>query len=235
MAFDPQAATEAHLAVLSAAELELARDYTTGNHWLILTGLIVSALVTWLIVKSGVLDWVFAKVSERWSNLRVFLVAAVFSIVNSLLTLPYSLYTDWWRATQYNRTSQPLGDYLSQSVISTLLATIFGAIFCIGLYFVLRRTGKLWWIWASGLVTAAICAMLLLVPTVIAPLFNEYTPVPEGEVREAILAMAAEADIPEDRIFVRGDQQDGPVVFAFLANFPFAAQPVAIIGDIIAL
>lgn len=202
MAFDPQAATEAHLSVLSAADLELARSYTTGNHWLILTGLIVSAVVTWLIVRSGVLDKVFAKVSERWPNLRVFLVALVYSLVSSVLTLPYSIYTDWWRETQYNRTSQPFMDYLSQGMIGLTLSSILGAVFFIALYFLLRRAGKLWWAWAGGLVASAISLMLLLSPVLIEPLFNEFEPVPEGEVRDAILVMAAEADIPEERIFV---------------------------------
>ena len=117
MAFDPQAATDAHLSALSAAELALSRDYTTGNHWLILWGLVVSAVVTWLIVKSGALDWVFRKVSERWPNLRVFVVAATFSVLSALLTLPFSLYTDWWRESAYDRTSQPLGDFLAQGAI----------------------------------------------------------------------------------------------------------------------
>lgn len=202
MAFDPQAATKAHLSALSEADLELARAYTTGNHWLILTGLIVSALVTWLIVRSGALDWAFRKVSERWQNLRVFVVAVVYSLVSALLTLPYSLYTDWWRETQYDRTSQPLSDYLSQSLIGNALSTILGGLFFIALYFLLRRAGKLWWAWAGGLVATAITVMLLLSPVLIEPLFNDFEPVPEGEVRDAILVMAAEADIPEDRIFV---------------------------------
>ncbi|MDY7098522.1 MAG: M48 family metallopeptidase [Pseudomonadota bacterium] len=202
MTFDPQAATDAHMAALSAAELELARAYTTGNHWLILGGLIVSALVTWLIVKSGVLDWAFRKISDRWQNLRVFVVAAIYTLVNAVLTLPYSIYTDWWRETEYGRTSQPLSDFLSQGAIGLFLSTLLGAVFFIGLYFLLRRAGSLWWAWAGGLVAATVSFMLLLSPVLIEPLFNDYEPVPDGEVRDAILVMAAEADIPEDRISV---------------------------------
>ena len=150
MAFDPQAATDAHLGALSAAELALSRDYTTGNHWLILSGLIVSAVVTWLFVKSGLLNWVFAKVSDRWQNLRVFLVAFVYLLIEALITLPYALYTDWWRETEYNRTSQPLSDFLAQGATSTILSAIIGGAFFIGLYLMLRRAGELWWVWAGG-------------------------------------------------------------------------------------
>ncbi|MEM6826982.1 MAG: M48 family metallopeptidase [Pseudomonadota bacterium] len=202
MAFDPQAATDAHLGALSAAELALSRDYTTGNHWLILSGLIVSAVVTWLFVKSGLLNWVFAKVSDRWQNLRVFLVAFVYLLIDALITLPYALYTDWWRETEYNRTSQPLSDFLAQGATSTILSAIIGGAFFIGLYLMLRRAGELWWVWAGGLVATAISIMLLLSPVLIEPLFNDFQSVPEGEVRDAVLELAADANIPEDRIFV---------------------------------
>ena len=100
------------------------RAYTTGNHWLILTGIIVSALVTWLVVKSGVLDWVFSKISDKWQNLRVLVVALVFGIVSNLIALPYSIYTEWYRETAYDRTSQPLSDFLAQGAVGMLISSI---------------------------------------------------------------------------------------------------------------
>lgn len=202
MPFDPQTATQMHMAALSAEELALARDYTTGNHWLILAGLVVSALVTLLVVRSGVLDAVFTRMSDRRKNLRVYLVAAVYSVVSAVLTLPFSIYTDWWRESQYGRTSQPLGDFLAQGGISLVLSALLASLFFVGLYLLLRRAGKAWWVWAGGLVAASITAILLLSPVLIEPLFNDYQPVPEGEVRDALLVMAAEADIPADRIFI---------------------------------
>ena len=202
MAFDPAAATQDYIATLSEAELELARSYTTGNHWLIPAGLIVSALVTWLIIKSGVLDKVFARVSNQWQNLRVYCVALVFLLVNSLISLPYSLYTDWWRESQYDRTSQPLGDYLSQAGISILLSAVVGGLLLMGVYFLIRKTGRLWWAWSGALVAGFTALTLLLSPTLIEPIFNDFEPVPEGEVRDAVYAMAEEADIPTDRVFM---------------------------------
>ena len=132
MAFDPAAATQEYMATLSEAELELARSYTIGNHWLILVGLIVSALVTWLVIRSGVLDKVFARINDNWPNLRVFLVAAVFSVVSWLLSVPYAIYADWWRETQYDRTSQPLVDFLSQGAIGLVLSAVFGSLLLVG-------------------------------------------------------------------------------------------------------
>ena len=202
MAFDPAAATQAYIDTLSAEELALARDYTMGNHWLILAGLIVSALVTWLIVKSGVLEKIYAKLPENWPNLRVYVVAALFSLVSTIITLPYLIYTDWWRESQYGRTSQPLGDYLGQSASSIVLSTLLGSLLIVGVYFLIRRAGKFWWAWSGGLVAAFTALTMLLSPTLIEPLFNDFEPIPEGEVRDAVLAMGAEAGIPADRIFM---------------------------------
>lgn len=202
MQFDPVQATAEHMAALSPAELELARAYTTGNHWLLLVGIAVSALVTWLIVKSGVLDKVSARLEKRSWALRTFLVVAVFIIAATLLYLPMSIYEDWWRELSYDRTSQPLSDYLGQSLIGLILNILVGGLFLTGLCWVIRRTGRFWWVWSGGLFAVASAFLLLLSPSLIEPLFNDFEPIPEGEVRDAVLALAAEAGVPEDRVFI---------------------------------
>jgi len=202
MAFDPQAATDAHMSTLSAADLALSRAYTLGNHWLILAGIVVSALVAWLIIRSGVLDRVYAKLEQHGWALRTAVIAALYVLVSLVITLPYSIYTDWWRESEYGRTSQPIGDFLSQGAIGLALNVIVGALFLLGVYWLIRRTGKLWWAWSGGLVAAAIAFLLLLSPILIEPLFNDYQPIPEGEVRDAVIALAEDAGVAEDRVFL---------------------------------
>jgi STE24 endopeptidase len=202
MAFDPQAATEAYINSLGPEALALARAYTSGNHWLILAGLVVSALMTLVIVRSRVLEALHTRLTARGPNLRAAVLGGATLALSTLIALPYDIYTGWWRETQYGRSSQPFGDYLGQSAISFTISTIAFALFFVGVYFLLRRAGRAWWLWAGGLVAGALAFVLLLSPVVIEPLFNEYRPIPEGEVRDAVLAMAAEANIPEDRIFV---------------------------------
>ena len=66
----------------------------------------------------------------------------------------------------------------------------------------MRRTGPRWWIWSAGLTAGSAALLLFLAPVVIEPMFNEYRPVPAGEVRDAIVVLATRAGVPEDRIFV---------------------------------
>lgn len=202
MAFDVNAATARYIDSLGPAALQKAHDYTVGKEWMLLWSLLVTALVTWLIVRSRILDRIAGRIAERRKNLRTFVVAFVFFIVSTILTLPWEVYAGWWRERLYGRTSQPIGDFLFQGLLATLITALVGAIFAIGLYWLMRRAGKRWWLWSGGLTAVALAIFMLLTPVLIEPLFNKFTPVPPGQVRDAVVEMAGRAGIPPNKIYM---------------------------------
>jgi len=179
-----EAATANYIDGLGAETLSKAAAYTTGSHWLLLGGLITTAIVTFLIVRTGLLT----RLENRFgpsSSLGVYLIGLVYMLLSALFTLPWTIYSEWWRETSYERTSH-----------------VLLPIFFILLYLLIRKAGRTWWIWSGGLVAAFISALLLISPILIEPIFNSYEPVPEGEVRIALEEMAIEAGIPTDRLFM---------------------------------
>ena len=202
MAFDVNAATARYIDSLGPAALQKAHDYTLGKEWMLLWDLLVSGVVTWLIVRSGMLDRLEAKLPERRRNLRAFLVPLTYFIISALLSLPWSIYESWWREKSYGRTSQPIGDFLFQGTLQLVIGSLLGAVFAIGVYWLMRRTGRRWWIWSGGLTAIAVAFMMLLAPILIEPLFNKYTPVPPGPVRDAVVEMAGRAGIPPNKIYM---------------------------------
>jgi Zn-dependent protease with chaperone function len=202
MAFDPNAATARYIDGLGPAALQKAHDYTVGKEWMLLWGLLVAALVTWLIVRSGILDHIENRIAQRRRNVRAFAVSFVFFIVSALITLPWTIYESWWRERSYGRTSQPIGDFLFQSGLAVLLSTVLTAFFMVGVYWLMRRTGRRWWIWSAGLTAVALAFVMLVAPIVIEPMFNKYEPVPPGAVRDAVVEMAGRAGIPPDKIYM---------------------------------
>ena len=200
--FNAQAATARYIDSLGAEELRRAADYTAGNHWLLLWGLVVSAAVTWLIVRSGILDRLQARLERRGFATRAFLVTATYLLVSSVLALPWTIFTGWWREQTYDRSDQPLGDFLFQTGLSTIISVILGGLFLLALYALIRWTGRRWWLWSGALTAAAIAFVLLISPILFEPLFNTYQPVPEGPVREALGGMADRAGIPHDKIYM---------------------------------
>ena len=116
-----------------------------------------------------------------------------------MLSLPWTIYAGWWRETSYGRTSQPLGDFLGQAALSTAITALVSALFMLGVYWLIRRTGKRWWIWSGALTAIVLAIVFLLSPVLIEPLFNKYEPVPPGQVRDAVVDMAGRAGIPPDK------------------------------------
>jgi STE24 endopeptidase len=164
--------------------------------------LLVAGAVTWLIVRSGVLDRLDAKFAERRRNLKAFVIGLVYFIVSAVLTLPWTLYADYFREKSYGRTSQPIGDWLGQAALTTAISSILTALFFVGVYWLMRRTGKRWWIWSGALTAIVLAVFMLLQPVLIEPLFNKYEPVPPGQVRDAVVAMAQRAGIPSNKVFM---------------------------------
>ena len=199
---DTTTATTQLIDSLGTDALAKAQAYTTGGHWLLLWDLLVTLLVTVVFVRARWLERLEGKLSGRGRAARNFTLAIFFLVGSTLMSLPWTLYAGWWRERQYGRSSQPLGDYLAQWSLSTVITSLLLAAFFVGVYALLRRTGRRWWMWCGGMAAAGLCVVMLLGPLLIEPLFNKYEPVPAGPVRNALEAMARDAGISKDRIFL---------------------------------
>ena len=202
MVFDPAVETARYIDSLGPEALAKAAAYTSATHWMLLWGLIVSAAVTLIVVRLGLLERISAKLDKRGWALRTFLVCVAFFLISALISLPWGIYQEWGFEKSYGRTGQPLSDFLAQDAIGIAMSSILGGLFFLGVYALIRRTGRKWWLWSGGLAAFAAAATILLAPILIEPIFNEYKPVPEGPVRTALLKMADEAKIPHDRVLM---------------------------------
>jgi len=198
----PAAETARYIDSLGPEALTKAQSYTTGNHWLLLAGLAVSMLVAWLIVRSRLLDRLTERLSGRSWALMTFAVSAAAFALADLITLPWTIYTDWQRQHAYDLSTQPLGDFLGQLALSEAISVVFAGLFMLGIYALIRKTGARWWLWGGGLAAGSMALIVMAAPSVIEPMFNDYKPVPQGEVRTALEQIADDVGIPHDRIFM---------------------------------
>ncbi len=187
---------------LGPEALAKAQAYTTGNHWLLLIGAIVSILIGWVIVRFKLLDRVADKVSGWKFAFSTIAVSAAFFAISDLLELPWTIYTDWQRQHAYGLSKQPLGDFMGQWAIGEAVSLVLGALFMWGIYSLIRKTGARWWLWGGGFTAIVVLLTLLAAPSLIEPLFNKYQPVPAGPVLTALEEIADDVGIPHDRIFM---------------------------------
>jgi STE24 endopeptidase len=215
--FDPAAATAAYLAQLPPEAHAKATAYTQGGHWLELWGFLVAVLVSFLIVRSGVLVGLRRRLERRKPRpvLVSFAVGVAYLLIDSVLNLPWSVYAQWWRQKQYGLTSQAFTGWLGEAAISALIGAVLFGLFLTALYALIRKAPRTWWLWSGGLTAVFITAVMVLAPVYIEPIFNQYTPAPAGPVRNEVVAMAKANGIPADKIFVyNGSKQSN----AYTAN-----------------
>ncbi len=197
-------ATQVYLATVTPEALAAAKAYTTGGYWINLWSLVVLALAVLILVRWGILVKIRDHIQRNGLKpLRVaFIVSACFIGIDWALELPWVIYSGWYREMSYGLSKQPFADWVMQNVTSAAVTIVMGGLFFLGLYALIRRTGRRWWMWGSLFAAASFVVALLISPVLIEPLFNDYTPIAEGPVKDAIVALAKDSNVPTDRIFV---------------------------------
>jgi STE24 endopeptidase len=189
--------TQDWLGLLTADELASAVAYTHGNHWILVANLAVTLFACALIARSGVLSRIVDRfnASKTRPNLSAFSAAFVFLLALAVMPSPFTAFVDWHRERAFSLSEQPLSDWAVQWALLSVLTAMTGALIVAGIYWLVRRTGKHWWAWATGLTAAALFVVTFLAPVVLQPLLNTYTPAPEGEVLMAVTELADAAGI----------------------------------------
>ena len=214
--FDAAAETAKYLAALPPEAHAKATAYTQGGHWLLLWGTLIAILVSWLIVKTGVLAKIRTAAGRgKIGWLAVLAVLPAWYLMDSLLSLPWGVYTGWWRQTQYGLTSQALSGWFADWGKGLGVGLVMNLILFSLIYWVMRLSPRRWWLW-GGLVSSAFLIFgIVIAPVLIEPMFNKYTPAPPGPVRDTVVAMANANGVPSDKIFIyNGSKQSN----AYTAN-----------------
>ncbi|MBA3895721.1 MAG: M48 family metallopeptidase [Sphingomonadaceae bacterium] len=203
-AFDPEAATRAYLATVNGVARAKSDAYFEGGYWLILWNALVSLAIYWAMLRFG---WSarWSALATRWSRwvwLRPALYAVIFVTVDYVLTLPWTIYTDFVREGQYGLMNQSFGGWFADWAKALALTIPVAAIAFAGIFRAIRRSPKRWWLW-GGLVSTVFFALgAAITPVFVAPMFNTYTPMPQGPLRDRILAMAHANHIPTENVYV---------------------------------
>jgi STE24 endopeptidase len=202
--FDPAAATAAYLATLSPEAHAKATAYTQGGHWVLLWGTLVSILVSWIVIRSGVLvrlrGGVEAKKPRPW--LAVLVVVTVDFLIEWALSIPWEAYSNWWREKGYGLTSRPFAGWLGEHGLKMVIGLIASAITFLLLYWIIRRAPRTWWLWSALGLTVLSVVFFILQLFLIEPLFNSYKVAPPGAVRDEVVAMAKQVGVPSDKVLI---------------------------------
>jgi len=203
-AFDVDAATRAYLDTLAGSARAQSDAYFEGGYWLTLWSTVVAILVDATFLRFRI-SAAFRNLGERvlkrtWAI--TWLTALLYTFVGWVFTLPWTIYTGFFREKQYGLLDQSFFPWLGDSLISLAVSLVMMPLLIAVIYAVIRRSPRRWWLWGSGVVGVFLGFGMLIYPVFVAPLFNDYTEMEAGPLRDKIVAMARQYDVPADHIYV---------------------------------
>jgi len=137
----------------------------------------------------------------------------------SLFTLPFSIYATFVIEERFGFNRTTLHTFFLDQVKGLALATLLGIPLLAGILSLFEYSGPYAWLYCWSIVTIFSLVMQFVAPTWIMPLFNKFTPMESGKLRDAILKYARSVDFPIKNVFVMDGSKRSSKSNAFFTGF----------------
>lgn len=143
------------------------------------------------VLLSGWLPWSLASITG-WLGTSAWAQAAWLFAVGVALSVPGIPFA-WWEQfrleERFGFNTTTLATWLLDQLKGFLLAAALGYPLLVFILKLVGWMGPWWWAWAWAALLAFQLIMMVLAPVLILPLFNKFTPLPEGSLRDRLLAL----------------------------------------------
>ena len=189
---------------ISLRSHQRAAGYTHGTIQIGLVETITEAAVLIGLTLMGGLQFLDIKLgqlieNEMWRQLA--LIGAVVAIMG-VVGLPFSLWRKFGLEARFGFNRMSLGLFISDTLKGLLVAIVLGLPRAAGVLWFMGNTGAYWHWWAWGIWVVFNILVIWLFPTVIAPLFNKFTPLDNPELAERIHALANRCGFAISGLFI---------------------------------
>jgi STE24 endopeptidase len=162
-------------------------------------------------------DWCNLWTGQRWP-LTLLMVAGVYTVLSQLLSLPIGL-ARLELARAWNMTTSSTALWLSDWAKGLALYACQGTVVLLGLYGLMYLFPRWWWLVAALLGTVLGILYAYLMPEIILPLFNKFTPLEDPYLRERVRVLASKAEVPLSDVLVMDASTRGRHTNAFFIGF----------------
>ncbi|MDD5267031.1 MAG: M48 family metallopeptidase [Methylococcales bacterium] len=206
------AVPDAFKAKVPLAAHQKAADYTLAK---IKLGNIDSALgivILLILTLGGGINWAF----NYWNTIAsspllagVAAIATIFLIL-TVIEIPTSVYQTFVIEEKFGFNKSTVNQFVKDQFLHLGLGAAIGLPLLALILWIMDNVGSLWWLWAWGIIMGFSLLMSWLYPTVIAPLFNKFTPMDEGSLKDRIQGLLARCGFNSQGIFIMdGSKRSG--------------------------
>jgi len=127
---------------------------------------------------------------------------AIVGVLSGLFELPFDLYDTFVIEERHGFNRQTLRGFVLDRAKGIGIGVALAGPALAAILWIMERMGPTWWLWAWGVTTAFSVFAAWIYPAVLAPLFNKFTPLSDGELKDAILALARRVGFRAGGLFV---------------------------------
>ncbi|MGW9194841.1 M48 family metallopeptidase [Micromonospora chersina] len=134
-----------------------------------------------------------------------------------LLTLPFAA----WRQTvltRYGLSTQGWGGWTVDLLKSYAVTAVIGALVLLGFYTVVRLSPRWWWAFGAAGAAALVVLLSFVLPVLVEPVFNRFTPMEPGPLRTELISLAARDGVPVRDVLVADASRRTRAVNAYVSG-----------------
>jgi STE24 endopeptidase len=208
-----------------------AADYTVVRSRFGLMNLVFSSavLVAWTLL--GGLDalngWVYDATFYRFGSMGYQLALLLaFVLIGALLDLPWELYDTFHIEQRFGFNRMTWKMYVNDALKGAVVGVVIGLPIAALILWLMGAAGSYWWLWAWGSWMGFNLLILVLYPTVIAPLFNKFEPLPDEALKSRVEALMARCGFAAKGLFVMDGSRRSAHGNAYFTGFGPAKRVV---------
>lgn len=143
----------------------------------------------------------------------------IVTIVGTITSLPFDLYSTFCIEQKHGFNQMTLGLFVTDKLKSLALTAVIGSPVLATLIWIIQKGGPYFYLYVWAFLFCFSVAMMTIVPVFIMPLFNKYEPLPEGELKNQIVALAERIKYPLTKLFVMDGSKRSSHSNAFMFGF----------------
>jgi len=180
-----------------------AADYTIDRNKAAMLGIAIDAGLLLALTLGGGLAALHAFWAPRLDGL-FYGLAMIFSLmlISGLVDLPLSLYRQFVIEARHGFNRMTLGLFFADLLKQSLLGALIGAPVILAVLWLMGAMGDLWWLYVWLFWSAFNLLLMFVYPTWIAPLFNKFVPLEEGDMKARVEALLARCGFRSSGLFV---------------------------------
>ncbi|KAL2251764.1 CAAX prenyl protease 1 homolog [Sesamum indicum] len=197
--------------VISQEKFEKSRAYSLDKSHFHFVHELVTIVMDCAILYFGILPWfwkrsgeflVYAGLNAENEILHTLAFLAGVMFWSQITDLPFSLYSTFVIEARHGFNKQTIWLFFRDMIKGVVLAIVIGPPIVAAIIIIVQKGGPYLaiYLWAFMLIVSLV--MMTIYPILIAPLFNKFTPLPEGDLRTKIEALASSLKFPLKKLFV---------------------------------